>query len=245
MGNFARILIADDEAAIAESTSDLLHLQGFECATAPDGAAAAALLRQTKYDLLIADIHMAGNGQLELIEELAAHGIGMPIILMTGYPDISTAIKALKLPVVAYLVKPFEFGDLLKEVRAAIQHFGLKRVVCDAHLRAENTCQSLREISESMKTMHKGISSAPLSTFFSLTLENIVNGLFDWERLTESLLVSKESQAALQLAEGSLVKGQRTLLEETIKTIEKTKGAFKSKELGELRKRLQECLKGI
>ena len=87
--------------------------------------------------------------------------------------------------------------------------------------------------------------SARLTAFLTLTMHSIVNGLFDWERLTEILLVAKEPRAALQVAQGSLLRLQRNLLEEAIKTLEKTKGDFKSKDLGELRKRLEEFVKKI
>jgi CheY-like chemotaxis protein len=186
---------------------------------------------------------MAGNLHLELVEELAEEGVAIPVILMTGHPSAHTAIRALQLPVIAYLVKPFEFEDLLVEVQAGVHLIGLNRTICNAQCRAEITCQSLRDIAEALKTMPKTMLSAPLKAFFTLTMQNIVHGMFDWERVTENLLESNKPQADSQEAEAALFRVHRKIFEDAIKTLEKTKGAFKSRELGDLRKRLQDFLK--
>ncbi|MCI0692942.1 response regulator [candidate division KSB1 bacterium] len=64
------------------------------------------MLGKNRYDLLIADIKMPGNDELEFIEEPPAIAEGLPVILVTGYPSLNTAIKSTRLHVAGYMMKP-------------------------------------------------------------------------------------------------------------------------------------------
>lgn len=132
MSDIGRVLIADDEALFLESTADLLRRAGYECDTASDGKAAAALLAQHCYDLLLADIKMPGNSDLELAHEVAESETPLPIVFVTGYPSLHTAVEALELPVVGYLLKPLDLNDLFFQVRRGVERGRLMR-----QLRAE------------------------------------------------------------------------------------------------------------
>lgn len=109
-------MLADDEETFLYSTCELLRRSGFRCDRAPNAATAAALLREQKYDLLIADVKMPGNAELELIRELPQLARNLPVILVTGYPPIDSAAVEMRLPVMAYLIKPFDFSELLEMV---------------------------------------------------------------------------------------------------------------------------------
>ena len=124
-----RILIADDEESVLLSTADLLRIEGYECACASGAKTAFDMLRKRKYDLLIVDIKMQGNSDLQLIKKLPEIVDRMSVILVTGYPSLSSAVQSIKLPVVGYLIKPFEFSELLTVVQGAIAGEG-------SHLRA-------------------------------------------------------------------------------------------------------------
>lgn len=127
MAELGRILLADDEELFLHSTADLLRRQGYECDCAVDARTAVEMLGKKSYDLLIADIKMPGNPDLEFIKELPRIAEGMPAILVTGYPSLNSAIQSIQLPVVSYLIKPFEFSDLLAQVMSAITDNGLLR----------------------------------------------------------------------------------------------------------------------
>ncbi|MCH6545058.1 MAG: response regulator transcription factor [Deltaproteobacteria bacterium] len=120
-----RILIADDEESFLYSTADILRREGYDCSCASDARAATEMLRKDSYDLLIADIKMQGNSDLEFIKALPQIAEGMPVILVTGYPSLNSAIESVQLPVVAYLVKPFELNELLVRVKDVITGKGL------------------------------------------------------------------------------------------------------------------------
>ncbi|MCK5381428.1 MAG: response regulator, partial [Candidatus Latescibacteria bacterium] len=123
MAELGRILIVDDDETFLFSTADLLRREGYTCDCAPDAAAAAERLRAEDYDLLIADIKMPDNKELVFIRDVPRIAEGMPIILVTGYPSLYSAIQSIQLPVVAYMIKPIDFDELLERVQRSIEIF--------------------------------------------------------------------------------------------------------------------------
>src|SRR5215831_4099078 len=114
------ILVADDEPALLQTITELLRRKGYTCNCAPNAEAALELVERESFDLLLSDIKMPGNQHLELVKQWEQHVPGAPVILMTAYPAVESAIRAIQLPVVAYLVKPFRFQALLDEIRRAL-----------------------------------------------------------------------------------------------------------------------------
>jgi len=158
MTKLGRILIADDEEIFLNSTADLLRREGYECGCAPDAIVAAELLRSNDYDLLIADIKMEGNFELEFIQDLPQIAAGMPVILVTGYPSLKTAIQSVQLPVVAYLVKPFEFKELLEQVQKSIKDYLFFKPV--HNIKKEKNISNLRDLlSEFVRKMNSFLTS--------------------------------------------------------------------------------------
>ena len=240
--DLGRILIADDEETFLHSTADLLRREGYECDCVPDGISAAEALRSNGYDLLIADIKMPGNPQLELIRDLPNTAEGMPVVLVTGYPSLKSAIQSIQLPVVAYLVKPVDFSELLARVQTSIEKFRVYRTICSVRESLQKWHKDLTSIEEVLTGTTDGSSSAVVDAFFDLTFQNIVGALSDMKRLTEAFVMHNIDQEALEpchLLDCPKLKALRDALMETIGVLEKTKSAFKSKDLGELRRKLE------
>jgi DNA-binding response OmpR family regulator len=242
MDDAPRILIADDEPTFLESTAELLRNEGYECTAVTDASQATEAIGRVAYDAVIADINMAGNYELELVTELTRSARGVPVILVTGYPSVQTAVAAIQLPVLAYLMKPFDFDDLLHEVQLAVHDHRVHLFAEREQRRAEEMRRNLNDIAQCSKQV-KSFSSTPLTALLALTFRKTLDGVFDLERLTQSLLPHKEPQVATKLAENVLVRLQRDALVETMETLEKTKTAFKSKELGLLRRKLEQLLR--
>lgn len=120
MAQAARILIADNEEDFLRFTAKLLEKEGYQCDCVTDGPSAVAMLRTRRYDALISDIRMPGNPDLRVVREASRIQDGIPVILVTAYPSMRTAKKAVELPVTAYVEKPVEFQELLSKVRGAI-----------------------------------------------------------------------------------------------------------------------------
>ena len=158
MTDLGRILIADDEHTFLNSMADLLRREGYQCDCAPNAIVAADLLRRNDYDLLIADIKMEGNFELELIRDIPQIAGGMPVILVTGHPSLKSAIQSVQLPVVAYLVKPFEFKELLFHVQSSIKTYLFFKPV--RNIRNVENIWTLRElVSEFVQKMNGPLAS--------------------------------------------------------------------------------------
>jgi CheY-like chemotaxis protein len=242
MADPGRILVADDEETFLYSTADLLRREGYECDCVSDGIAAADALRSGCYDLLIADIKMPGNPQLELIRDLPRIAEGMPVVLVTGYPSIKSAIQSIQLPVAAYMVKPIDFGELLAQVQASIERFQIYRTICSVRQGLQKWHKDLEAIEEVLTGKSEGGSSAAMDAFFELTFQNIVGALLDMKHLAEAMAARNADQESLEpchLLNCPKLNVLSDALVETISVLEKTKNAFKSKDLGRLRQKLE------
>ena len=241
MAELGRIVIADDEETFLYSTADLLRKQGYQCDCAPDAAAAAELLRADEYDLLIADIKMPGNVELEFIQELPHMAEGLPVILVTGYPSLGSAIQSIQLPVAAYMVKPIEFDELLTQARIAIEKFMVYRAVRNTQHRLRDWLKELTSIEEVLKVAPDfQASSAPVDAFLDLTFQNIIGSMSDLKHLTQSITMhNHESQEVCHLLHCPRLTELTDALSETVDVLEKTRHAFKSKDLGALRRKLE------
>lgn len=115
-----RILVVDDEASIRELLTRTLALTEYDVEAVADGATGLDRLRLGSYDLLLADLRMPGMDGLTLIREARRLHPGLRVIIITGYSSESSAIEAVNLAVVGYLVKPFRVPQVLTAVARAL-----------------------------------------------------------------------------------------------------------------------------
>ena len=102
----ARILLVDDEEIIHASVKKSLKLGDWTIESAMNARQALELLRTGTYDLVITDLMMPGMDGLELLEEIRK-GVGdVPVIMLTGYATIRTAVKAMEIGAFDYIAKP-------------------------------------------------------------------------------------------------------------------------------------------
>jgi len=234
-----RILIADDEPTFLHATAELLRQEGFTVDTVEDAGSALAAISAATYDLLITDLEMPGNADLDLVQQVAHLSGGLPIIILTGFPSVRSAVAAIELPVAAYLVKPVHFPELLKRVTSAVARFRSYQAMHSAEAR-------LREYRSQVEAQPVGLATdgQGVDTFLALTLRNVMGSLTDLEQLGRAL----SGQHTLQPHPCQIMNCPRgaqlqAAVEETIAVLEETKGAFKSKTLGDLRHRLELLVK--
>ncbi len=243
MAELGRILIADDEETFLQSTGDLLRQEGYYCDCVPDAPSAAEKLKDNVYDLLLADIKMPGNPNLEFIREVPKIADGMPVILITGYPSRHSAMQAVELPVTAYMIKPICFEELLAKTNEAIEKSRVFRAVVSAKQRLQEWQKDLMSLETALKNKHTGTFSGSVKGFLDLTFGNIAGALFDIKHITDTLNARDVDLAACHLLDCPKLNEITDALSQTIDVLEKTKTAFKSKELGQIRQKLEEVLK--
>ena len=116
-----RVLIAEDEQALARSLSRLLTGGGYEVIIAQDGTAAAAAVKSQEFDVILSDIQMPGMSGLDLLRIVREHDLDVPVVLMTADPRIETAAQAVELGALQYLVKPVPVDTLFKAMERAVK----------------------------------------------------------------------------------------------------------------------------
>lgn len=125
----AQILVVDDEPKICELLSTYLAGTGYSVKTALDGQSALQEIEDNDFDLLLADIKMPGMDGFELIGRLNTDNRHIPVVVITGYATLDTAVQALRLGVEDYLTKPLE----LKELGVVVE-----RVLEDSYLNGQS-----------------------------------------------------------------------------------------------------------
>jgi DNA-binding NtrC family response regulator len=139
------VLIADDEAVLRNSLAELLIEEGYEVLQAGDGKAACTLVLERPVDLVISDIRMPEMDGIVLLSQLQKIAPQTPIIMMTAYGTVESAIAALRAGAYDYLLKPVNFEDLLARVNRALQFTEMARAqrVITEMLAADSTFHNL------------------------------------------------------------------------------------------------------
>lgn len=122
MGKKVNILIVDDEEIVRDSLSSWLREDGYEVETVESGVKALEILSLKEWNLLLVDLKMPGMDGLQLMTEVKKVNPEIPIIIMTAYATVETAVKAIKNGAYDYLVKPFNPEDLSITIQKILEH---------------------------------------------------------------------------------------------------------------------------
>lgn len=122
-----KILILDDEEMILDIAREILSAVGFDVIITTDGHAGLRMLAEESFSLLLTDIRMPDISGLEVIQSVRERDREIPIIIITGYGTLETAIKALKLGAQGFLLKPFSAAELRAAVAEALEKAHLLR----------------------------------------------------------------------------------------------------------------------
>lgn len=121
-----RVLVVDDDALLRQASAWVLENAGYAVRVAEGVKAALQILDTEEIDAVITDLRMPGGDGVSLLRELRRRQSEMPVLMMTGVPDISSAIDAVNLGAAAYLVKPVDASEL---------RLVLARLLADVRLR--------------------------------------------------------------------------------------------------------------
>jgi DNA-binding NtrC family response regulator len=123
----ARILIADDQEMMRDSLAGNLAREGHDVVACGDGAAAVAKLQGSRFDLLITDLKMPRMTGMELLAEAKRLRPEMPVVLMTAFATVNTAVEAMKLGAYDYIQKPFDGDEIKMLIERTLEHSRLIR----------------------------------------------------------------------------------------------------------------------
>jgi EAL domain-containing protein (putative c-di-GMP-specific phosphodiesterase class I) len=127
-GGAPRVLIVDDDEPLAKVFARTLEAAAYEVKWARDGADAKRTLQSESFDVIVSDISMPGMTGIELLQAIRQRDLDVPVILVTGEPDLDTAVLAVELGALRYLEKPVSPQGLREVVARAVQIHELARV---------------------------------------------------------------------------------------------------------------------
>lgn len=117
-----RILVAEDDRVLNAILDESLSEAGFEVRCVHDGAQAVAAFSDSGANVLLLDIKMPRLGGFEVLRFVKEHHPQTKVIMLTGYGDLRTAIKAKKLGADAFMSKPYDLDDLLCTIQSVLNN---------------------------------------------------------------------------------------------------------------------------
>ena len=120
-GDFIRILIVEDEVALAEHLAEAISAVGFDADMASDGAEALFLGKTTDYDAVILDLGLPKVSGLDVLRQWRAEGRLMPVVILSARGTWSERVEGLNLGADDYMAKPFHAAEVVARLRALIR----------------------------------------------------------------------------------------------------------------------------
>ena len=161
-----RALVVDDEHMILKIISDILTKEGYEVKTAFNFDKAFELLKEYPFHVVLTDIRMPEKNGIDLLEKIRTFDSNMPVILMTGFASLETAVKAVQHGAFDYLTKPLDYDKLKSVTKHAFERYELLQ---------ENSrlVRELQELNASLELKVKE-RTRDLGNILSSTHESIV-----------------------------------------------------------------------
>jgi two-component system response regulator HydG len=222
LGQRHKILVVDDDPEMCGLLSDGLRGEDFSVLTTDDSLEASKILKKEEFDAIITDLKMKGLIGLDLLEETKKVAPLTPVIIITAFGTIESAIKAMKLGAYDYVTKPFQMDELILTVKKALENRSLKKEVL-----------RLKKEVESRYYFHRLIGKSPSMKKIYALIERISdsssNVLLTGESGTGKELVAKAIHYNSIRKEGPLIAINCAAIPETLLESELfgyRKGAF-------------------
>jgi DNA-binding response OmpR family regulator len=211
------ILVVDDDPVTCAMLDAWLRHCGAKPLVAGSTAEADAILAAQAVELVLSDVHLPGNQQLRWVQAVLARPEAPAVLLITGNPELETTLRAANLATSGYLVKPLDFAVLEARCREIISARSRRRELLDLS----------RETARLLDSSEEG---AGLDPAVRSHLHRLAGNL---------------SAAADRGDRGNAAADEpwRRTIVDAIAILEKTKHAFRSKDLGILRRRLEDSLR--
>ncbi len=128
----ARVLVVDDDLVLLRSVARALRAKGFDVSTATDGWDAVRQVNERKFDAVLSDIAMPNLDGIELLRQVREHDLQVPVVLFTGEPTVSSAVRAIEYGAFHYLTKPATLDEIHSVVGKAVRLSRMARLKQEA-----------------------------------------------------------------------------------------------------------------
>lgn len=163
-----RALVIDDEQIVLDSVRKILTEERYEVDTALSGREGSRKAIERDYDVVLTDIRMPDIGGMRVLRDVKRAKPTLPVVIITGYATVRSAVQAMKLGAADYLEKPFTPDQLLKAVASALEVAATE----------EPEEQSLIHTEEMLKVLERAAAD---SDFFTALLEQAADALDHYE----------------------------------------------------------------
>jgi two-component system response regulator HydG len=217
-----RILIVDDDRAMCEMLEGALARRGFEATSRTSADEASLLLGTQDFDVVVTDLNMQGTSGLELCQQVVANRPDVPVVVVTAFGSLETAVGAIRAGAYDFVTKPFEMEDIALTLERAVAHKQLREEV--KRLRTA--------VRDSQQTGDMIGTSAPMQKVYDLVArvaETEATVLVTGESGTGKELVAKAIHSRSRRKEGPFVAINCAAMPEPLLESElfgHTKGAF-------------------
>lgn len=149
-----KILVVDDDSYVLDATSMLLKENGYEVRPTRDPSGVLDMLPEGKFDAVLTDVKMPGVTGIELLGRIHSVDSELPVIIMTAYAELETAIDATKRGAFDFLVKPYKPVDLLYSIERAVKFRRLVDMEKDYRSTLEEMVRRrTRELDDALKAL--------------------------------------------------------------------------------------------
>jgi len=122
----SRILIVDDDLNHLKTLQTIVRSWGYQVSTTDDGIKAVENVKEKPFALILMDVRMAEMSGIEALKQIKRYNPAIPILIMTAYSSVDSAVEALKAGAYDYLTKPLDFEVLKISLSRTLEHSGLK-----------------------------------------------------------------------------------------------------------------------
>jgi len=147
----AKILVVDDEPSQRKMLQANLSLDGYQVFEADDGTSATARVSEEFFDLILMDNRMSQMDGIDALREIKKISPGIPVIIITAYASVETAVQALQAGAHDYLTKPLDIDELRFKVQQSLEFWRLKKDNILQRRRIENLFDASRIVGRSQK----------------------------------------------------------------------------------------------
>jgi two-component system response regulator HydG len=150
-----KILIVDDDPGHLTTLKTITKSWGYTVETANDGVVAVDMVKSGPVDLILMDVRMTNMSGIEALGQIKDYNPSIPVIIMTAYSSVESAVEALKSGAYDYLIKPLDFEVLKLTIERASDHAGLKEEnrALKEHLRSDYDIANIIGRSQPMKKL--------------------------------------------------------------------------------------------
>lgn len=180
-GSKGRVLVVEDDRALLELYAEVLLDAGFDVDVACSGEGALHALERGGFDVVLTDVTMPGASGVDVLRAVRERDLDVPVVLVTGNPTVETAVQALELGALHYLLKPVARGDLVAGVEGAARLRRLASVKREA-LRYLGQGSGLMGDRAGLEVVY-GRALASLHMLYQPILRTRDGSVFAWEAL--------------------------------------------------------------